>query len=127
MPEVLLRFQAAVLGMGNITGPDDDDMYFWRAGGFSEAQATIALIWSQLGSVKRAQARSALDGFRAQTRIRGNARRCIRGHAYTRIYMSPTGPKRRCNGCERIVGRMKRAAQGIKPRQFKNAARRYNF
>jgi len=269
MPEALLRFQAAVLGLGSITGPDDDDMYFWRAGGFSEAQAAVALVWSELGCVKRAQATKAmlavqqqydsgayaargprrrrsphsdhtvlpslcltreeldlawaagfLDGeghfglpragarknapdwhrirasatqngapgappevlfklqrlfggkierhgepddfrwlvegvqsveyvflrvrpwlgtvkqeqarsvihrFVSQTRIRGDAARCVRGHAYSRIYMSTTGPKRRCNTCERIVGRSKRAAQGIEPRQFKNAARRYTF
>lgn len=271
LPEVLLRFQAAVLGVGNITGPDDDDMYFWRAGGFSEAQTAVALLWPQLGPVKRAQAaaamravqrqydsgaytsrgsrrrrpihadhlspahslpspdeldlawaagfldgeghfglprararkrapawhrikvsatqnglpgqppqvllrlqrifggtierhgepddfrwfleglprvvtvfdrvrpwlgtvkqeqaRSVIAGFTAQVRVHGDAVRCARGHEYTGIYTHPrTGrPKRRCNACARIVSRAKRAAQGIRPRQFKNVARRYNF
>lgn len=271
LPEVLLRFQAAVLGMGSITGPDDDDMYFWRAGGSAEAQASIALLWSFLELVKRAQAATAMravrrqydsgaytpraprrrtyrpphsdhrdfptssptsreldlawaagfldgeghfglpragarknapdwrrirvsatqngepglppdvlfklkgvfagsieihgepddfrwlvegvarveavflevrpwlgivkqeqacsviDGFRSQIRIRGSATRCARGHEYTRIYMSTAGPRRKCRACERIRGRKKRAAQGIKPRRFKNVARRYTF
>lgn len=52
--------------MGSITGPDAYDMYFWRAGGASEAQATIALIWSQLGTVKRAQAVLAIQAVRRQ-------------------------------------------------------------
>lgn len=267
-PEVLYRFQAAVLGIGTISGPDGDDMYMWRANGLEEAQATVALLWRQLGLVKRAQAtaalrsawrqyatgryvarpprrkrpkhwehtavasshvaqeldlawaagfldgeghfglpragarkgapdwhrirvsatqngqpgmppevllklhrllggsieihgepddfrwlmegpervegvylklrpwlgtvkqeqaRSVIHGFRAQTRIHGDATRCARGHDYSRVYMSIAGPRRKCSACERILARMKRAAQGIKPRQFKNVARRYTF
>lgn len=270
-PEVLFRFQAAVLGMGSITGPDGDDMYFWRAGGAAEAQATIALIWSNLGRVKRdqaaaamrlvkqqyesgilrpraprrrtcrprheehrylarpaavtrdldlawaagfldgegnfglpragarkhapdwhrirvstsqngepglppevlfrmqrlfggaievhgepddfrwliegvdrvesvllavrawlgtvkqEQARSAIDGFRAQIRVHGDAKHCVRGHPYSRVYMSPAGRRNKCNACDRIRARMQRAARGVAPRQFKNPARRYNF
>lgn len=271
VPEVLLRFQAAVLGMGSITGPNDDDIYVWRAGGAAEAQAAIALMWPHLGSVKRFQAANAMravrrqydsgsykpraprrrahrpchidhlpfssrtfdskdidlawaagfmDGeghfglprararknapdwrrirvsatqngepglppevlfklqrlfggsieihgepddfrwllegpdrvesvflrvrpwlghvkqiqawsvmerFRSQIRVKGDAVHCVRGHEYTRVYVSRTGPKKRCNACARIVQRKKRAEQGIKPRPFKNVARRYNF
>jgi hypothetical protein len=65
-PEVLFRFQAAVLGMGSITGPNDDDMYLWRADNFVEAQATVALLWSQLGPIKRAQAAAAMRAVHQQ-------------------------------------------------------------
>lgn len=268
LPEVLLRFQAALLGMGNITGPDDSDMYFWRASGFSDAQATVALLWPQLGPVKRAQAavamravqrqydtgaytsrgprrprlahaehfgsalptlseieldlawaagfldgeghfglpravrrknapdwrrirvsatqnglpgqppevlhklvrifggkierhgepddfrwlmegirsvdgvflrvrpwlgtvkqeqaRSAIDRFLGQTRLHGNSSHCARGHEYSGWYVMASGRRKaRCNACARLLQRMKRAAKGIKPRQFKNIARRY--
>lgn len=66
LPEVLLRFQAALLGTGNITGPNDSDMYFWRASGFSETQAAVALLWPQLGPVKRAQAAVAMRAVQRQ-------------------------------------------------------------
>jgi hypothetical protein len=268
-PEVLFRLQAALLGMGSITGPNDDDMYFWRAGAFAEAQAAVALLWSELGPVKRRQAATAMravqrqydldlfvtrgprrrgrvhdehlttrrtrgtreeldlawaagfldgeghfglprvgprknapdwhrirvsatqnglpglppdvlfrlvrifggkierhgepddfrwlmegvrkveavlrqtrpwlgtvkqeqaahviQGFRSQIRLHGDASRCARGHEYSSVYLSPTGPKRRCNACARITSRIKRARAGAKPRQFKNVARRYTF
>jgi hypothetical protein len=271
VPEVLLRFQAAVLGMGSITGPDADDLYHWRAGGAAEAQATVALLWRWLGRVKRSQAAAAIravqrqydsgaykprgprrrayrpihlehrgfgrsshtsaelelswaagfldgeghfglpraggrknapdwrrirasatqngepglppevlfklrdllggkievhgepddfrwlvegvdrveaillrvrpwlgtvkqeqaysviHGFRSQIRLHGDAARCFRGHEYSRVYMSAAGPRRKCNACDRIRERKQRAAQGIRPRQFKNVARRYTF
>lgn len=151
VPEVLLRFQAAVLGMGSITGPNDRDMYVRRAGGAAEAQATVALLWSQLGSVKRTQAGTAMRSVRRQYHAgafkpRAPRRRGYRpwhmehrafasdafsspdrGHEYSHVYMSASGPKQRCNACARILSREKRAKEGIKPRQFKNVARRYTL
>ena len=270
VPEVLLRSQTAILGVGHVTGPDDHDMYFWRASGFNEAQAVIALLWRWLGPVKRAQAaaalravqrqydtaayrprrprsrgrdhtkhvalrgaevqdttqldlawaagfldaeghfglprsvprksgsawkrlrvsasqhgdpgrpadvllrlgrilgggverhgeiddhrwvseraeevesifmrvrpwlgtvkqeqaRHAIDIFRSQERMHGTSSRCKRGHGYDHPYLSPTGPKRRCNACARIVSRMSRARRGIRPRQFRNVHCRYTF
>jgi len=269
LPEVLVRFRAAVAGVGTVTGPDSNDMYVWRASGFQDAQAVIALLWQHLGEVKRGQAATAMravaqqytsgayrphaprtrrqghdahvatrpsvatstdldlawaagfldgeghfgtphavprkggtpwrrirvsasqhgeprqpaqvlhrlqrvlggrierhgdaddfrwviesaptieavyallrpwlgtvkqdqarrviDAFRSQTRLHGASDRCVRGHEYDHTYMSATGPKRRCNSCARVISRLKRASQGIKPRQFKNVARRYTF
>lgn len=57
-PEVLVRFQRAV-AVGTIGPRDVDGVYCWRTSG-SDAQATIALLWPYLGTVKRRQARSAL-------------------------------------------------------------------
>lgn len=60
IPEVLHRFQRAVLGFGRIDPPNDEGIYVWRPRGFVEAQATIALIWRFIGPVKRAQAAAAM-------------------------------------------------------------------
>lgn len=66
IPEVLLRFQKAVLGMGSIGRPNGDDVYLWRPNGFMEAQATLALLWGHLGAVKRAQAAAVMGSVQHQ-------------------------------------------------------------
>jgi hypothetical protein len=80
-PEVLHRFQAAMLGMGKIVGPNDFGIYVWKTRGFEETQAAIALLWRYLGPVKRAQAtaaiREVLNGYRSG---RLKARRSRRQH-----------------------------------------------
>lgn len=60
VPEVLVRFQRAVLGMGVIERADDGSIFRWRARGFVDAQATIALLWRFLDGVKRTQAAAAM-------------------------------------------------------------------
>jgi hypothetical protein len=57
--------------MGAVGGPYLDKRsgtfaYQWRASSFEEAQAVIALLWSNLGTVKRVQAAEALIRFREQ-------------------------------------------------------------
>jgi hypothetical protein len=71
VPSVLQRFQRAVGGLGAIGGPYFDKRsgtfaYQWRACSFEETQAVIALLWSNLGGIKRAQAAEAFGRFRAQ-------------------------------------------------------------
>jgi len=68
VPEVLIRFQRAVLGLGVIDNPYGDSMYRWRARGFVDGQAALALLWPFLCRVKRAQAASALLAVTAQYR-----------------------------------------------------------
>src|SRR5438093_6356774 len=69
VPEVLHRFQAAMLGMGKIVGPNEYGIYVWHTRGFEETQAAIAMLWQSLGAIKRAQAatalREVLDGYRS--------------------------------------------------------------
>ena len=60
VPEVLTRFRSAVLGMGVIDRADAKGVWRWRARGFVDAQATIALLWPSLGDVKRTQAATAM-------------------------------------------------------------------
>lgn len=124
-PEVLYRMQRILAGKIEVHGEPDD--FRWLMEGVRHVEEVLRQVRPWLGTVKQEQAVRAIDGFRAQVRIHGDATRCARGHLYDRTYMSPTGPKRRCNACARILGRMKRAAQGSKPRQFKNIARRYTF
>ena len=45
VPEVLVRFQAAMLGMGTIGTPNEDGTYLWRPNGFMETQSTSARRW----------------------------------------------------------------------------------
>ncbi len=59
-PEVLLKFQRAMLGVGSIRPQPNGDMYKWDAGGRMTAEMTLVLIWPWLGAVKRSQAEAAL-------------------------------------------------------------------
>lgn len=98
IPEVLYRFQSAVLGLGRITGPEQDGLYVWRSNGFSEAQATIALLWRYLGSVKRAQATTATRIVRAQYdsgayRARGPRSRRTPHASHTPLLAAPSSEK----------------------------------
>jgi hypothetical protein len=126
-PAVLARFQRSVDGAGRIEPHGEPGAFKWIVEDLPGVERVLGFLGPWLGAVKIAQARSGIDTFNAQLRLKGDAQRCMRGHEYERTYMSATGPKRRCNGCARIISRMKRASHGIKPRQFRNIARRYTF
>jgi hypothetical protein len=61
VPEVLLKFQRAMLGVGAIYPQPGGAMRKWSAGGRLTGEMTLALMWPWLGPVKRAQAQAALD------------------------------------------------------------------
>jgi hypothetical protein len=68
----------------------------------------------------------ALEKFRAQIRLKGDATHCVRGHLYSGLAVR--GRLRRiCNTCDLLSERRRRAAKGIQPRQFKNPRRRYTL
>jgi hypothetical protein len=125
--EVLIRLRAALGGMGRIECHGELDDFKWLVEGEDRIEQVLTRVGLWLGETKRLQAREALARFRAQTRLKGDTTRCVRGHVYTRIAMKGGRPRRICNPCERITDRMRRAAAGIPPRQFKNPARRYTF
>ena len=93
-PAVLLKFQAAVLGLGTLQGPyktasmGENHKPRWQfvATGAS-AQAVVAMLWEFLGDVKKEQALKCLHagGFRPPV-WRGGAdedpRVCGRGHRF---------------------------------------------
>ena len=67
-PELLEKFREAVGGLGNINGPYDDKRggdrsptWMYRVGSVEKARHIIHLMWPWLGSVKRDQARAALE------------------------------------------------------------------
>lgn len=66
VPPVLVRFQKAVGGLCRIVGPEARDIYKCVSGGRLEAMAIVALLWNQLGEVKRRQANEAIKTFMAQ-------------------------------------------------------------
>lgn len=65
-PEVLWRFKAAMLGLGAIERLDDEGMWCSRSRSTEEGQAAIALLWRELGTVKRHQAARAIDRVHGQ-------------------------------------------------------------
>ena len=74
VPEVLKKFQCAMLGVGSIRPQPDGVMHRWSAGGRIPAEMSLALLWPWLGSVKRAQALAALTIVEDQY-ARGRPRR----------------------------------------------------
>ena len=69
--QVLDRFTNA-LGIGKVygpypgsgKGPNNKDYYRYTLAGFEKCQAAVALIWKNLGSIKRQQASLALETMR---------------------------------------------------------------
>lgn len=60
VPEVLTKFQRAVLGVGKIYPQHRDNLYKWSAGGRLAAELALGLMWPWLGTVKREQALVAI-------------------------------------------------------------------
>ena len=124
VPEVLLRVQRVLGGLGRIERHGDIDDFKWVAEG-ARVEMVLRMLEPSLGALKVAQARKALEMFRAQPRLKGNATHCVRGHEYS--YTSMRGGRLRgiCRPCARILEHRRRAKQGIAPRWFKDPARRY--
>lgn len=72
--ELLRRFQKAVLGLGNITGPYIRDsqyknVYSWRTSNFEHGQAIISLLWKFLGNYRKEQALQALEEMKEDFKL----------------------------------------------------------
>lgn len=146
-PDVLLRFQAAVGGLGLVYGPilnEERNKPIWRyrVSGFEMVQAVVAMLWPWLGTEKRRQAalvflacraRSVLprdDGIRVgrplgipMPDLRGLRRgvpprtTCSRGHDLADAYVSPVG-RRQCRQCRRLNHRRSYLRQRDNVRPF---------
>jgi hypothetical protein len=125
IPEVLLRLQRALGGIGRIDKHGAPDDYKWSAEGRAMIHQVLALTSKWLGDKKREQAQHALVRFDEQTHLKGDANQCLRGHPYTRVAMKGGRRRRICNACARLTDRARRAAMGIPPRPFKDLSRRY--
>jgi len=99
VPSVLQRFQRAVGGMGSIGAPFLDKRsgtftHQWRACDFEETQAVIALLWSNLSPIKRAQGADALDRFRVQyDAIRPRYRTPVRPRRFSLLAPGPAASR----------------------------------
>ncbi len=125
-PAEVLRRLERILG-GRIERHGEVDDFRWVIESGSAVQGMFERVRPWLGTAKQEQARLAIDRFLSQERLHGTASHCVRGHAYSGWYVTPSGRRKaRCNACARLLQRLKRASQGIKPRPFKNVARRYN-
>jgi hypothetical protein len=94
LPAVLLRFQRAVGGLGRIGGPERDDLYECRSSMRLEAFAIVALLWNDLGAVKRRQANGAIKAFLNQYESRTVEARGGRhvSRVFDLVKASPSGP-----------------------------------
>jgi hypothetical protein len=123
--EVLKRLHGVFGGMGRIEKHGDPDDHRWLAEGTEAVEYVLRRTRPWLGSVKVAQAKIALEKFRSQVRLKGDATHCVRGHPYSGLAMRGGRLRRICNLCDLLSERRRRAAKGIPPRQFKNPGRRY--
>ena len=99
-PQVLLRLQA-LLG-GRIERHGDPDDHKWLVEGLPRVESVLKIVGPWLGQQKRDQAAGALLAFRSQTRLKGDATRCLRGHAYSRTAIKGGRVRKICDACERF-------------------------
>lgn len=125
VPEVLRRLQDALGGIGRIERHGDVDDFKWLVEGDGLVQSALDTLAPWLDQEKAAIGHRALDAFRSQVRLKGDATHCVRGHEYTYTAMRSGRMRRICNLCARLQDRRERARRGIAPRAFKNVARRY--
>lgn len=70
--ETLDRFQAAIGGLGKVTGPykpratNQRPIYYWKTARFESSQAAIGFLWEFLSPIKREQAANALRAYHAE-------------------------------------------------------------
>jgi hypothetical protein len=126
-PAAVLRRLHRIVGVGRIENHGEPDTFKWVAEGIPALERTLQVVSPWLGLIKRHQAREAMASFTRQVRLKGPRRtHCKRGHIYDRRVTTKTQHARPyCNACARLCARRIRAAQGIKPRQFKDERRRY--
>lgn len=111
-PGPLLRFQAAVGGLGAINGPKQNGprgqlIWNWRASSFEHCQAVIALLWKYLSQPKRDQAVRCLNAMAEQALLPllkpgpKPTTHCPNGHEYTlqNVYITKASGWRYCRIC----------------------------
>ena len=97
VPPALLRFQGAMLGMRQISGPANDHGYMLRFSARDEVHRVLQLLWPNLGEVKRAQATAAIavvDAQYSSGRIRARKPRKLAPSAPQIIECSPEDEER---------------------------------
>lgn len=116
--EVLKRLHAAFGGLGRIERHGDPDDYRWVAEGPDAIEYVLARTEPWLGSVKVTQSNRALEKFRAQVRLKGDATHCVRGHIYSGVAFRGGRLRRICGECNLIYKHRRRAAAGVSQRKL---------
>lgn len=83
IPEALTRFQRAVGGRGNITGPYRARLFHWTTRKHSAFDEVMTLLWPWLSELKRAQLRRATEGARRSMPIECGRAEVARGMSRT--------------------------------------------
>ena len=118
VPAVLLRLQRLLGGVIEVHGEADD--YKWVITGRPKVVRAFETVSPWLGSVKRAQAASALARYDAHPRLRGTGETCVRGHTYDAVVVRPSGKTVKiCLACQRMRDRAKRIERGGRSRTVK--------
>jgi hypothetical protein len=125
--QVLKRLHAALGGLGRIEKHGDPDDYRWLAEGADAVEYVLRRTEPWLGPVKVAQATTALEKFRAQVRLKGDATHCVRGHVYSGVALRGGRLRRICRECDLFYKRRRRVADGVPQRKFRNPTRRYTL
>ena len=116
-PDVLHRMRSIAGGRIERHGEPDD--FKWVVEGVLGVGRILEFVRPWLGSVKLDQAAIVLERARS-SRVRGNRERCVRGHLYDSVKISPDGTIHQiCNACARLRERALRAANGSVPRRVR--------
>lgn len=99
-PQVLLRLQALLGGRIERHGEPDD--FKWVVEGRARVESVLKVVGASLTNVKRDQAARALLAFNSQTRLKGDATRCLRGHTYSRSAIKGGRVRKICDACESL-------------------------
>src|ERR1700687_802810 len=105
VPEVLRRLQRTLADIGRIERHGDIDDFKWLVEGDVRVQQVLDAVARYLSERKLAEAQEALQEFRAQVRLKGDAGRCIRGHKVSHTARRGGGTRRICHACARIYDR----------------------
>lgn len=122
-PQVLLRLRA-LLG-GRIERHGDPDDHKWLVEGRARVESVLKTLGPLLTDDKRGQAARALLAFDSQTRLKGDATRCLRGHAYSRSAMKGGRVRKICDQCEAIYDAREHNKRLIALQRFEEAPLAY--
>jgi hypothetical protein len=123
--QVLMKLHAAFGGVGRIERHGDPDDYRWLVEGPEAAERILRRAQPWLGTVKVTQATSALEAFRAQVRLKGDATQCIRGHAYSEVALRGGRLRRICRECNLIYKLRRRDTKSVTQQKSTRAPHRY--
>ena len=113
--ELLQRFHQALNNLGKVYGPYQRKLpkhkpyWNWRTTSFEHAQATLAMLWSFLGSYKRDRYVKAIQHYKevlARPKPSRKGTHCKRGHSYAEQGYNRNRGDQVCRICKRAWERI---------------------